>query len=208
MTPLENTITPCICGDQNCVIPYGFCHCGCGDPTKPAKQTHKKWGWIVGKPLLYINHHRLKKHGHSPDGKSSPTYRTWDHVVQRCTNPESDNYKHYGGRGITICDRWLVFENFLADMGDRPEGKSINRIRNNEGYEKNNCHWATQAEQMNNTRSTRIVQYQGKEYTLNQLSTDHGIKPKTLRRRIDHYGMTIEQAISLPVIVGSHVRKS
>ena len=94
------------------------------------------------------------KHGHSPDGNPSPTYRSWAKMVQRCANPNCTSYPQYGGRGISFDPSWQKFANFLLDMGERPEGRTLDRIDNNKNYTKDNCRWATRAEQDANKRQT------------------------------------------------------
>lgn len=110
-------------------------------------------------------------HGHAPASGPSPTYRTYWAMVERCTDPSRDNWRWYGGRGITVCDRWREsFENFLADMGERPEGTTLDRIDNDGNYscgrcsecEANgrppNCRWATPREQIANQRKRGTAQ--------------------------------------------------
>jgi len=80
-------------------------------------------------------------------------------MIQRCTNPKCRRYKDYGGRGITVCTRWLKFENFYADMGECPPGMTLERKDNNKGYYKANCRWATNKEQGNNKRNNRLLTY-------------------------------------------------
>lgn len=83
-------------------------------------------------------------------------YRVWQTMVQRCTKPKALGFANYGGRGITVCERWMTFENFLADMGERPKGMTLERRDNDGNYEPGNVRWATMKEQAHNTRTTRL----------------------------------------------------
>ena len=95
-------------------------------------------------------------HGHLIGGESS-TYRSWLAMVQRCTNPARGNFSSYGGRGITVCERWMTFGDFLADMGPRPDGMTLDRINNDGNYEHGNCRWATKSEQAINRRHSQLA---------------------------------------------------
>lgn len=90
------------------------------------------------------------------------TYRSWQEMKTRCNDPSSISYPNYGGRGITICERWTKFENFLEDMGERPEGCSLDRKNNSAGYSKRNCRWVSRTTQNGNKRNNRVVRYKGK----------------------------------------------
>lgn len=103
---------------------------------------------------------RATTHGHTVSRRDTPTYRSWASMVNRCTNPKTPNFANYGGRGITVCDRWrLSFVAFLADMGERPSLEhSLDRWPNNDGnYKPGNCRWATQSEQCRNRRTCRPI---------------------------------------------------
>lgn len=98
------------------------------------------------------------KHGHTSRGRVSPTYISWQAMFDRCCNPNNPEYARYGGRGISVCTRWHHFKNFLADMGPRPAGTSIDRFPDTEGnYESGNCRWATAQEQTINRKVTKLT---------------------------------------------------
>jgi hypothetical protein len=96
---------------------------------------------------------RNLRHGHKRVGLQTGTYRTWCMMKNRCSNPNSNRFQYYGGRGITVCLAWKSnFKNFLRDMGDRPDGMTIDRINNDKGYFKENCRWADKKTQSRNRR--------------------------------------------------------
>lgn len=139
-------------------------------------------------------------HGHNKKGRVSPTYCSWGSMLERCQNPKNNRFNDYGARGITVCKRWLKFENFLADMGERPKGKTLDRKKNDLGYFKDNCRWATLTEQNNNTRRNVFLTFEGKTQTITQWAREKGINNGTLRSRIVLQGWSIERALSLPAI--------
>lgn len=123
------------------------------------------------------------RHGHNRAGHRSSTYLSWDTMIQRCTNPRNDNYRNYGARGITVCERWRVFENFLADMGERPAKLTLDRIDNSKSYAPGNCKWITRKEQLNNKRTNVVIEYNGKKQTLAQWSEELGVDYMNLWHR-------------------------
>ena len=127
-----------------------FCRCECGNITSVRSYLLRK-GHTKSCGCLVIEHAAQMnppKHGMY----NTPTYHTWEGMKQRCLNPEATRYPDYGAKGITVCERWRIFENFLEDMGERPEGKTLDRINPFGDYEPNNCRWATPKEQANNQR--------------------------------------------------------
>jgi len=105
-------------------------------------------------------------------------------MIQRCTNENNPRFQDYGARGIAVCDEWRQFENFYADMGDPPDGMSIDRIQNDRGYSKGNCHWATDKQQARNMRSNRFVAINGISKPLAEWCDDFNVKYWTVHSRI------------------------
>lgn len=135
------------------------------------------------------------RHGHTVGRRFSKTYSTWSNMKLRCLNPRNEHYRYYGGQGITICERWMVFDNFLEDMGESPEGLEIDRIDNDKGYFKENCRWVTKIENMRNKRFA-IHEYNGKKYTITELAEIIGAPEHALRRRLNQWHLPLSEAIS------------
>ncbi|MNK62883.1 hypothetical protein D3C87_820770 [compost metagenome] len=111
------------------------------------------------------------------------THSTWTGLFKRCFNPIDRNFADYGGRGITVCERWFSFEVFVADMGLRPDGKTLDRIDNNGNYEPGNCRWATRQEQARNTRRNRVVLVNGLPKFQTEIAKEYGLCDSTISRR-------------------------
>jgi hypothetical protein len=138
------------------------------------------------------------RHGHCRDYGGSPTYISWQGMRSRCRNSAREKFSRYGGRGIEICDRWNDFANFLADMGERPAGTSLDRIDNDGNYEPGNCRWATPAEQRNNNSQLRLITHDGETKCLSHWCAIYGVKYETTIARLKR-GMSFEAAITTPV---------
>lgn len=168
------------------------CVCDCGRETVQYGQDLKK-GKVISCGCW--NDEKRYKHGMA----KTAIYNIWQHIHQRCENPKDAAYENYGGRGIKVCERWNSFENFVADMGIRPTGYSIDRINNDGNYEPSNCRWATTKQQLNNRRNNRVLELNGERKTVAEWADQLGVKYDLIRNRVDRYGWSIERALTTPV---------
>ena len=126
---------------------------------------------------------------------------------QRCTNPKGLRYADYGGRGITVCEQWKDFNNFLIDMGVRPEGKSLDRKDNDKGYSKENCKWATPREQQRNRRNSNFITLNDKKLSIYEVAKKLKSNTKTIEKRILS-GWTAERILNTPIETKFRNRKA
>ena len=130
---------------------------------------------------------------------NSPEYRSWKAMWSRCRRPHDNSFHNYGGRGITVADEWRSFEVFLRDMGRKPaRGYDLDRIDNEKGYGPGNCRWLPRRANLNNRRSNRVIEYNGKRQTIAQWAECLGINYRTLNNRINR-GWSAERAFTEPV---------
>ena len=180
---------------------YGrwVCQCNCGKTVivtgSSLRQGNTKSCGCL-KPIAT----RLSNSTHGESGKS-PEYEAWSQIKRRCFNPNSLAFCNYGGRGISMNERWVTsFEAFLVDMGRRPSSRhSIDRINNDGNYEPENCRWATSKQQNNNRRDTRMFTMNGETMSLTMWAERRGILKGTLWRRVSVMAWDFDRAISTPV---------
>jgi hypothetical protein len=134
---------------------------------------------------LEMSSARKLTHGHTAGHVRTTEYVIWSGIHQRCGDPRSAAYESYGGRGITVCARWHDFASFLADVGPRPPGLSLDRFPNKDGnYEPGNVRWATPREQMNNTRSNVLIEWNGETHSVMEWSRRLGIRFQRIYSRL------------------------
>jgi hypothetical protein len=169
-----------------------LCRCDCGKEESVLTchlVSGKSFSCGCNKYLLQAK--RLTTHGMS----NSDEYRIWSLMIGRCTNSSNTSYKDYGGRGISVCDRWKDFTNFYSDIGPRPtKGHSIGRVDNDKGYSPDNCRWETHEQQANNTRRNSYHVIDGERKTLAEICRERGLNYGTVKWRI-YNGESILEAI-------------
>lgn len=158
------------------------CLCDCGRE-KIVAGRHLRSGVTVSCGCFAAESTKIRSTTHGMTG--TRTHKIWAGMKQRCGNPKSPEFYLYGGRGISVCDRWKnSFETFLADMGEAPQGKSIDRIDVDRGYSPENCRWANDFQQANNTRRNRLITANGETMTHTQWSVALGGNPNLVYLRI------------------------
>ena len=165
----------CECGTEIIVFGFNLVHdkqksCGCYQVDHPAR----------------LRHGYSKTRAHS----------TWTAIHQRCNNPSNKYYAYYGGRGITVCPEWDTFEQFLADMGEAPEGLTLDRRDNDKGYSKDNCRWATKKQQVRNRRVSNPYTFQGKTQGLADWADEKGLPYKVVWFRYTNMGWREDKLFS------------
>ena len=166
-----------------------ICRCDCGtEKIIPGRS-------MVSGGIMSCGCYRLERtitHGQS----NTSTYRSWQHMLTRCLDSKSDSFQLYGGRGITVCEQWKnSFENFLADMGERPQGTSLDRRNSDGNYEPSNCRWASSQIQTRNRRSNRYLDFDGQSRCIADWAKCIGITRGTLTNRLRR-GWSIEKALT------------
>lgn len=175
-----------------------LCQCDCGKKTI-VTGTCIRSGHI--KSCGCLAQQNRKTHGHFQNRKMSGTYCSWSNIIQRCTNSRNKDYHYYGGRGITVCEQWRKFENFLKDMGQKPTDKhQIDRIDNNGSYCPANCRWTTSKINCRNRKNNHLETYNGETKTLAEWAEEFEISYDMIRLRLKR-GWSIKESLTTPKIV-------
>lgn len=179
-----------------------ICECSCGRGFTQTKVSLRKNPAVRCKVCAGVANALAR----GDDGRTNtPEWKVWHSMLQRCGQPSAQAYERYGARGITVCKRWRKFENFIADMGPRPEGMTLERTNNNKGYSPTNCVWATPTQQNRNTRTNHWLTVKGERMLLIDWARRLGTAPTTIWLRIERYGWSVEDACTTPVAPrGSH----
>lgn len=174
------------------------CQCDCG-----ARREVDGQSLVSGRAQSCgcLKRERMTSHGQSGGANSSPSpeYNIWTSMIARCSNPKSQSWLRYGGRGISVCERWRVsFDAFLKDMGERPSRlHSLDRINNDGNYSPDNCRWATKKEQARNRSRVHMLHFNGQSLSVAEWAEHIGIPYATLRQRLKKW--TLEKSLTTPL---------
>lgn len=175
--------------------PAWACLCDCGTERRVMAKCLRRGTTLS---CGCYNKERIRE-THTTHGQTnSRAYRVWQNMKNRCCDPTNSHYHLYGGRGIKVCQEWMRFENFYADMGNPPEGMTIDRIDNNGNYCRDNCRWADARVQGNNRRNNVHAVLSGERKTITQWCAVFGVKASTVKNRI-RAGQAPEKALTDPI---------
>lgn len=187
--------------------PRWECVCDCG--TRTIVQRSNLTGGTTqscGCLARELSSKRATLHGATRKGARTRGWDAWNSMMRRCYDTANLGYVNYGGRGITVCERWHEAAIFLADMGEPSKGLSLGRIDNERGYSPGNCRWETPTQQMNNTRVNVRLRFRGKTLTVTQWATVLGVPRQRLFKRLQ-YGWSIAEVLTQGKVVGRREKK-
>lgn len=183
-------------------VAYWLCRCECGTEKAFSRSTLGKTVFSCGCWQRERMGKLRYKHGLSVKTAPHPVYKAWSSMLSRCTNPKRPDYHNYGGRGITVCERWRAFENFRDDMlPSWQPGLTLDREDNEKGYCPENCRWATHIQQCNNTRHNRRLTIDGVTKTMSEWADVYGINRRTVFSRLNITGWSEMEALTTPARV-------
>lgn len=176
---------------------YSICKCECG---VIHSRKNSQLRWAEKKGIVQSCQSCAAKRGGITHGLSKLNeYKIWYGMIHRCTNKNNIFFSRYGGRGISVCERWMSFDNFINDMGFRPTlNHSLDRINNDGNYYPENCRWTTQSKQLRNTSVNRLITFNGVTKCLAEWSDETGLSSAVIKQRIDVLGWSIDEAFTIP----------
>ena len=193
--------------DKKAEYPYWVCRChACGREDYEAaghnlrRGNTRSCGCRTSELLSASLKGKNLTHGLTQGGRIPPEYSVWRDMKRRCLDPANEGYKNYGGRGISVCRRWMDFGRFYEDMGLRPSPKhTLEREDTNGNYTPENCRWATWIEQANNKRNNYLITYKKRTQTLAQWARETGLEACTILQRLEVRFWSEEKALTTPV---------
>lgn len=184
---------------------YWICRCECGT-IKPVQGRQLKNGTTKSCGCFQRELTAKRNYIHGLSRKN--IYKIYYAMLNRCYNPKNAEYKNYGARGISVCNRWRKsFPNFAYDVGEIPHGMSLDRINNNGPYSPENCRLATQSEQHNNRRNTRFLEFEGRTQTIKEWSNELGMSKNTILSRLS-YGWSVQDTLTRKIDIRCRHNKS
>lgn len=171
-----------------------LCECGCGNPAPIADKNYFTLGILKGEAFRFILNHHGRTHGATIGHKRTPTYRSWEAMWRRTSAVTAVDYVLYGARGIRVCERWRTFEAFLVDMGERPDGKTLDRIDSNGNYEPGNCRWANVTQQLRNRACVKLNMEKARE--IRRRYAEGGVSLRALGAEFGVNGSVVQKIIA------------